>query len=65
MLLSVCICFKTDQRSQRTAKEQDTTPRAAQAINEALYAGVLTKLLLLAIAAVTLTHYFPATSCCD
>jgi len=54
-----------DQRSQRTAEQQDSTPRAAQAGNEALYTAMLTKLLLLGAAAATLTHHFPATLCCD
>lgn len=65
MLLTVCICLKMDQRSQRTAEQHDSTPHAVQAVNEALYAGMLTKLLLLGTTAATLTHYFPATFCCD
>lgn len=55
MLFPACICLKVDQRGQKTA----------QAIHEALCAGVFTELLLPWARTATLTPYFPATFCYD
>lgn len=56
MVLSVCICLKIDQGSQRTAEQQERTFHAAQAITEALYKCMFTKLLLLGAMAVPHTQ---------